>query len=177
MKDDNLKIIDGLDLNKLRHEVLRILSKQRYTVEMLHHKKEVSLGVSFNIILSELKISRAELYIVTAKLYEEEEIEYYNNGFMGLYSKRKGVSSFYDKKYLNLNTFKLRNTATFYSNIIIPILFLIITLYTLSKSENRVDEYYKELQRIVKIAEKNKSILDSVENHTKNMGNDSSKTE
>jgi hypothetical protein len=89
-----------MDINLKRHQLLRILSKQRIKVET---KKSEILGISFDEIFKELKCNEDELVLITAELYDLDEIKYFDfKQIKGVFVRPKGLKAFSNEKYLKI---------------------------------------------------------------------------
>ncbi|TPV31411.1 hypothetical protein FJ651_14550 [Paucihalobacter ruber] len=139
------KYISFWNLDYKRNILLGLLSQNRidYTSRK---KRDIKLGVSFDVILSKLKCDKYKLEEITSELYEEKEILYTDVDHKGLYATNKGVVSSknnkYKKKYEDLWIIMLRNI----SQILIPIISLIITFYIIAKDEKSTDIKLQELK-------------------------------
>jgi hypothetical protein len=157
-----------------RHKLLKILSKQRNIFSLT---KTGVIAVEKVIILDKLKCSEIELKNILSELFINKEVKYYNNGFIGYYSTVDGVSSFTKNKYINEFFKFLKNIFLNISQILVPILSLIITIIVITK-ENKKDK--KELDKIkttleVIINEQNKMELQLIKHTNQLSENDSLK--
>ena len=130
--------IRKLKFNKKRHELLKLLSRNRIGTEV--KEKDFSqdniIAVSFDEILSELKINEHERFVISSVLFDNEEVMYFNNGFEGLLAKRKGVSAYYTEKYINIDSEKRKENIRFYFNIASTLLSLLIAMFALTLKLN-----------------------------------------
>jgi len=120
--------IRKLNFNKKRHELLKLLSRNRIGTEV--KEKDFSqnnvIAIPFEQILSELKINEHERFVISSVLFDNDEVMYFNNGFEGLLAKRKGVSAYYTDKYLEIDSVKRKENTKFYFNIIATLISLSI---------------------------------------------------
>ncbi len=129
MKDKNISEIEfreDLDYDFLRHRTLGVLIRKRIDVELYHKEKDIVLGVNHDELLKQLGVTKEELFIVTSKLREETEIEFYNDAFKGYFAKPKAIDAYISKKYLKRPRNEKRENVKYYFQIIVPIISLIV---------------------------------------------------
>jgi len=89
-------------INKKRHELLDLLSDNFIKFNSDNTDSDFKLGVSFGELGASLNLSRDEVELVLAKLYEQKEVQYTNADLVGVHLTAKGASSLTDERYLNL---------------------------------------------------------------------------
>lgn len=111
-----------------RHKILSMLYTQFIKY---HNKKGLPLGVDFKEITNELKCTGNDLHIITASLFDNDEVGLYSTlGVEGIYLKPKGISAFSDKKHLK-EPIKLRNDSIYdVVKWMLPIALIIVSITT-----------------------------------------------
>ncbi|AIJ37139.1 hypothetical protein K5L04_07085 [Flavobacterium psychrophilum] len=144
-----------INYNLKRHKLLEVLSTQNLNVQL---RKEgcLALGISYEEIYSKLNINAFELLIITSELYENKEIGYHNAyNIEGLYSETLGISAFSNGKYKKAHWNEIISKIKDVTQIVIPVLALIIAIITLTtKLENSELKNKKELNQIKASIEK-----------------------
>lgn len=138
-----------MNYNLKRHKLLRILSKGRDNFHIIKNRKSV-FGVSFDEIYKKLNCDGDELHNISTELYTSKEIEYFDyDGVIGLFSTAEGLTSFSNKKYINVFWGNFFNTSKNIVQVFIPVFSLIIAYVALTtKTENLKKQYEKELQEV-----------------------------
>lgn len=118
-----------MNRNMLRHKLLGILAKQFIIAE---ESNTEPLGVSFEKLYKELKLSDSELRILISELYENKEIEYFNDDkIIGLTLVPCGLTSFSNKKYIGNFWRQMMNPVKNSVSIAIPIFSFVISCIAL----------------------------------------------
>lgn len=147
--------IRKLKFNKKRHELLKLLSTNRIGTEVKEKDflQNKIIAVSFDEILSELKINEYERFVITSVLFDNDEVMYFNNGFEGLLAKRKGVSAYYTNKYLYIDSTRKKENTKFYFSILTTLVSLFIAGIAVSiniikelKDKNDNQEQIREIE-------------------------------
>lgn len=132
-----------MNRNLLRHRLLDILSKQFVFAE---ESKTEPLGVSFDKLYEQLKLSDSELRILISELYESKEIEDFDDdNIIGLALSPTGLTSFSNKKYIDSFWKQILNPVKNSVAIAIPIFSFIISCIALyisidtDKSKDKVE--------------------------------------
>jgi hypothetical protein len=138
-----------MNYNIKRHELLKILSRQRVGIELEKDGYKI-IGVSFDNILKELKCNEYQLRELSACLYDNKEIDYYNvDNVTGNYCTEKGLSSYIDKKYLKIRLSNIIGYIKDATQVFIPLLSLIVAIIALTtKLENSERKYNLEIQKL-----------------------------
>jgi len=119
-----------------RHKLLSFLAAKRVKFEANNLDDNEHLGISFNEIKQKLNCDILELNLIASELYENKEISYTNLNMQGLICKTEGLTSFANNKY------KARYWRDFWTNlftisqIVVPILALVIALVAVMDSRH-----------------------------------------
>lgn len=141
-------------MNKKRHELLKLLSTRLIDIQ-LGKLKENGIGVSYEDICKFLNCDRQKLYEISNLLYDEKEVDYHDTyNIEGMYATSKGITAYTDKKYLRLNNTRVKNNIKDIVSIVIPILSLMVALFTIwykvdsinSKNEKELKEIKEKLE-------------------------------
>jgi len=151
-----------------RHLLLKYLSKNRTNKELRLDKTE-TLGKSFEDICKKLKVNRFQLHGITSELYESEEILYTNVELKGIFGKRKGIESYYNRKYIKRYFDLILNLLRNFVQIFIPIASLSITILVLSKDMKKEEN---KMNRIEQIELEHKKTYKSLQNEIHKMNKD-----
>jgi hypothetical protein len=115
-----------LDLE--RHKLLKILSVQRKKLETKKLHDEI-LGTSFDELFQKMRCDDGKLSEITSELFDNKEIGNYNqHNINGLVCDNKGLTSVSNGKYKARYWKDLWNNLLTISQIIVPILALLIAL-------------------------------------------------
>ena len=128
---------------KQKHKVLELLTFSKNF--QLDENNLMEKGLSFEEILSNLKVSETELNVIISELYENKEIK---KGHDGLIIEKKGISSFSNNLYIKTSRNYNLSLIKDYVQIIVPILTSIIAIIAISNNNNRKIE--QRLERIEK---------------------------
>lgn len=151
--------------NRKRHKTLEFLSDNFIEFESGERKPNFKLGKSFEDIVFELKIDAKITEQIFSRLYLDGEVKFTNAHWKnGLYLTQKGLSSFTSKKYLKENENIVLNWLKVFTQIIIPILSLIIAVLALSLKFNSItDSVEKKVNKLHKLELKRLELkLDSI---------------
>ncbi|MEO6730569.1 MAG: hypothetical protein ABIN01_05085 [Ferruginibacter sp.] len=128
------------------HFILKILAEQYFEWEKA---KKGIVAIDFESFKKKFNCSKAELELMTAKLFSEGEVMYYNvNGIEGIAIKPKGLASFAEKKYLKERKKLIFDETKNWVQVSIPILSLLLAIMIFVKSNAKLKEQDKELQAI-----------------------------
>ena len=157
---------ENMNLNKKRHKLLELLSKQRNNVE-LKKAKYNALGVSFTDLYVELNCNDDELQIITAELYTSDEIGYHDaHNITGLFAKNNGLSAYSNKKYIKLFWENIFNVSKNIVQIFIPVLALIVAILSFTlKFDNLQKQSEKELQEVKSLLLEQQKRIKVLERH------------
>ncbi len=140
----------------LRHKLLKILSKQ-YIKSGQPENSSMQIGLEYEKVLSELCITREKLDHLTAELFLNKEIALWNtNGYLGIYANEIGVTSSSNNKYKKRYQDSILKIFKLFAQIIIPILSLLVavfSLYTKFNSDNL--ERIELIEQKILLIEKN----------------------
>ncbi len=151
------------DINRKRHKLLGILSIQRNNFNLKKASNNTQ-AIDFETILKELNCNEDELQIITSELYSCDEIDDYTYSFKGLFAKKNGLTSFSNKKYVNIIRKNRIENAKSFVQIVIPIFSLIIAYVAITtKSENIQKQYGKELQEVKLLLIQHKARIKTLE--------------
>lgn|GEM_PF-2863471 len=140
----------------LKHKLLLVLTEPLLDY---YESEKTFTGKSFEYIESALNLKRRKLWEVASELLDNKEIAYYNVDFEGFIGQDKGLSSCSSKKYFYRNKERVRENIKFYVGIFIPVISLLIALFTimskLKDSNDRIDKFEKKID-MIQTVQKNK---------------------
>lgn len=145
--------------NLRRHRLLEIL-KDKYFNQIQPGEKVI--GVSWDDLMTKLNCTLDKLIEISSPLYDEKEIDNYDAyGVKGVFIKMKGVSSYTTEKYKRENTRLIFEAAKNWVQTIIPLLSLLIAIYALIISENRIKIRDNEIIKFkIRIEELESEVID-----------------
>lgn len=133
----------------LKHKLLLLLTEP--LLDYYESEKRFT-GKSFEYMESVLNINRRKLWEIASELLDNKEIAYYNMDFDGFIGQDKGLSSCSSKKYFYRYKERVRDDIKFYVGIFIPVLSLLIALFTimskLKDSNDRIDKFEKKINML-----------------------------
>jgi len=161
-----------IKINKKRHKILKLLSDSFIKFNSNIRDENFKLGISFDELQRELKCNRHELEIIIVSMYNQNEVKHTNVDVYGLISTSNGFDSYVDKKYLKANTKIIINILKNFTQIVIPVLSLVVAILTITiKLDILKKQYDKELQRLETTIKKQQERILLLESETKNPPN------
>lgn len=124
-----------MKLDIQRHKLLKILSDKRIKFDSDELANNEPLGISFDDLLEKMKCNIYKLNVIASELYRNEEIGYFNTSdFKGIFLEKKGLTSFSNNKYKARYWKDILSNLLTISQIIVPIIALVIALITVIDS-------------------------------------------
>ncbi|HTO17476.1 MAG TPA: hypothetical protein VLZ83_17050 [Edaphocola sp.] len=146
--------------DKKQHEILGYL-----TEPILEHYGTDSTIVarSFDEIGKQFNLNKRQVWEQASELLLNKEIVFYNVNFKGFMGTDKGIVSFTTKKYLSRKRNNNRESIKFYLGVFIPVVSLLIALFTVlnkidnidMKSKNSIEKLEKKINELEKKAVNN----------------------
>jgi hypothetical protein len=138
-----------------RHKLLKILADIRVKFEAQQLSENEHLGVSFDELTKKMNCDIIKLNLIASELYDNKEIKHHNaHGIYGLFCEKEGLTSFANNKYKARYLRDIWTNLFTISQIIVPILALVIALVTVldsRQSKERIEEIQllrKELYKL-----------------------------
>jgi len=137
-----------LDLK--RHKLLKILADRRVKFEANKLPEDKRLGISFDELTKKMNCDILKLNLIASELYDNNEIKHHNAyGINGLFCEKEGLTSFANNKYKARYFRDIWANLLTISQVIVPILALVIALVTVldSRQSNGNAEEILQLRR------------------------------
>jgi hypothetical protein len=160
-----------------RHKLLELLSDKRLNFESNQLPEGEHLGISFYELTQKMKCDIFELNLIASELYANNEIKHHNaHNINGLYCEKEGLTSFANNKYKARYWRDIWTNLFTISQIIVPILALVIALVAVIDSrQNKLHTEEIQLLRIelFKLKEKQDSQTKTISILQNNLKSDS----
>jgi len=160
-----------------RHKLLKILAARRVKFEAGIHSEDERLGISFDDLTNKMSCDILKLNLIASELYDNKEVKHHNAyGINGLFCEKEGLTSFANNKYKARYWKDLWSNLFTISQIIVPILALVITLVAVldsRQSRGHTEEILLLRKEIHKIQEKQDSQTNTISNLTNILKTDS----
>lgn len=129
-----------------RHKLLKILAARRIKFEGGIHSEDERLGISFDELTNKMNCDILNLNLIASELYDNKEVKHHNAyGINGLFCEKEGLTSFANNKYKARYLRDIWTNLLTISQIIVPILALVIALVTVLNSRQS-KEHTEEIQ-------------------------------
>lgn len=133
-----------LDLK--RHKLLKILSVNRIKFEAGKLQGGV-LGTSFDELSQKMRCDILKFNVIASELYDNNEIRHYNqHSINGVYCENNGITSFSNGKYKARFWQDIWNNLLSISQIIVPIMALLVALIAVLDSRQSREHTEEILQ-------------------------------
>lgn len=157
-----------LDLK--RHKLLKILAARRVKFEANKLSENERLGISFDELTKKMNCDIIKLNLIASELYDNNEIKHHNAyGINGLFCEKEGLTSFANNKYKVRYWRDIWTNLLTISQIIVPILALVIALVTVldsRQSKERIEEIQLLRKELYKLQVQQDSQTNTISNLT-----------
>jgi len=154
-----------------RHKLLKLLSDRRVKFESNQLSEGERLGIPFEELTQKMNCDILKLNLIASELYDNKEIKHHNAyNINGLFCEKEGLTSFANSKYKARYWRDLWTNLFSISQLIVPILALVIALIAVIDSrQNKV--HTEEIQLLRKELHKLQETQDSQTNTISNLQN------